>query len=317
MGKKIKLSASKIKTLDNCSWLYYSKYILKVPDISNDGASRGTIVHLIFEVLINPRHRKYATKLQEGAEVVASCEPVRRLIEKHAKRLNVNDDENLSLIYKMVATGLSFDFHCKGSKKLEAEKNFYIEGKDFVINGFIDKTATFKTKTKIVDYKSSKSKFGREELENNLQVLMYSLACYKLTSVIPEVSFLFLRFPRSPEQNAPVLQKDELTGFEQYLSGIAEFLSGFNTEDAEANFAVHGRNRWLCGSDKEHKWICPARKPFEYYTTVNKKGEITSSSFEKIKLNPKKGEKIKENSYEGCPHWNRVAEVDPDDPFNF
>jgi hypothetical protein len=50
---------------------------------------------------------------------------------------------------------------------------------------------------------------------------------------------------------------------------------------------------------------------------VNKKGEITSSSFEKIKLNPKKGEKIKENSYEGCPHWNRVAEVDPDDPFNF
>ena len=31
----------------------------------------------------------------------------------------------------------------------------------------------------------------------------------------------------------------------------------------------------------------------------------------------KKGEKIKENSYEGCPHWNRVAEVDPDDPFNF
>jgi len=50
---------------------------------------------------------------------------------------------------------------------------------------------------------------------------------------------------------------------------------------------------------------------------VNRKGEITSSSFEKTKLNPKKGEKIKENSYEGCPHWNRVESEDPDDPFNF
>ena len=76
MGKKIKLSASKIKTLDNCSWLYHSKYILKVPDISNDGASRGTIVHLIFEVLIKPRHRKYSTKLQEGARGSSRADPL-------------------------------------------------------------------------------------------------------------------------------------------------------------------------------------------------------------------------------------------------
>ena len=49
--EKIKLSASKIKTAEGCSWLYYTKYVLKLPDISNSGASRGTICHLILKIM--------------------------------------------------------------------------------------------------------------------------------------------------------------------------------------------------------------------------------------------------------------------------
>ena len=65
--EKIRLSASKIKTLDSCSWLFFSKYHLKVPDTTNDGASRGTIVHLIFELLLKPKHKKkWDDEIQEG-----------------------------------------------------------------------------------------------------------------------------------------------------------------------------------------------------------------------------------------------------------
>ena len=52
------LSASRIKTLQQCSWKYWCNYILKLPDKSNEGASRGWICHLIFELLGNPRHLK-------------------------------------------------------------------------------------------------------------------------------------------------------------------------------------------------------------------------------------------------------------------
>ena len=34
-----KLSASRIKTAQSCSWLYYCKYKLKLPDKGNDGSS--------------------------------------------------------------------------------------------------------------------------------------------------------------------------------------------------------------------------------------------------------------------------------------
>ena len=51
MSERVTLSASRIKTAQSCSWLYWFKYILKAPDKSNDGAKRGTICHLVFELL--------------------------------------------------------------------------------------------------------------------------------------------------------------------------------------------------------------------------------------------------------------------------
>ena len=103
MTEKIRLSASKIKTLDTCSWLFFSKYHLKVPDTTNDGACRGTIVHLIFELLLKPKHKKkYFAKLKKSPTSILRIKPVNRLLNKHAKRLNVNDKDNMALIYQML-----------------------------------------------------------------------------------------------------------------------------------------------------------------------------------------------------------------------
>lgn len=52
------LSASRIKTLETCSWVYWNNYHTKVPQSQNDGALRGTICHTIFELLLNKRHLK-------------------------------------------------------------------------------------------------------------------------------------------------------------------------------------------------------------------------------------------------------------------
>ena len=43
------LSASRIKTLETCSWSYWCNYHLRVPQKQNEGALRGTVCHLAFE----------------------------------------------------------------------------------------------------------------------------------------------------------------------------------------------------------------------------------------------------------------------------
>ena len=37
--------------MTSCSWLYWCKYHLKLPDKTNDGALKGSIVHLVLECL--------------------------------------------------------------------------------------------------------------------------------------------------------------------------------------------------------------------------------------------------------------------------
>jgi hypothetical protein len=303
---KIRLSASKIKTLDTCSWLFYSKYFLKVPDTTNDGASRGTIVHLIFELLLKPRHKKkYFNKLKKNPTAILRCKPVNKLLTKHTKRLNVNDKDNLSLIYQMLYVGFNHNFFCKGSKSLKEEEHFEIEGDNFVINGFIDKKAFYKNGIDIWDYKSSKSKFSKEEINANYQALMYSLATFKSDGVIPNVKFLFLRFPDNPEQVAPKLSEDELEGFEMFLSELADLLSNYDEDKALDNLAKNSRKyRWLCGSDKPGKWICPVRKPSTFYSLVDKdSGKIYRSAFNKDELKADHKYEIVEKNYDGCPVW--------------
>ena len=80
------LSASKIKTMQSCSWLYWCKYHLKLPEDSNDGASRGSICHLVFECLGNPRHKHHYNKIVKNQSVWKS-KAVKRLIINYAKKI--------------------------------------------------------------------------------------------------------------------------------------------------------------------------------------------------------------------------------------
>ena len=120
-----KLSASRIKVAQTCSWQYWAKYILKLPDKSNDGAKRGSICHLVFECLGNPRHKKHYTKILRSKNIFAS-EPVKRLVLKHARKEQVDDQENIDLIKDMTLNGLNYDFLAKkmaSQQKVFQKKN--------------------------------------------------------------------------------------------------------------------------------------------------------------------------------------------------
>ena len=257
MSKLTPLSASRIKTAQTCSWIYWCKYILKMPDRSNDGASRGSICHLVFECLGNPRHKKHYDAIIKGGSIWHS-KAVGRMVNNYAKHLEVDDDENLQLIDKMTVNGLRYDFfgdtHEQPTHALsEEEFNIVVEEKDkkYSIRGFIDKLFLYSQKHKAIirDFKSSKQVFKGKEVTDNLQNLMYALAVKHLYPeyLKRESEFVFLKFDLSEDLFGNTgsglirmgdMEDSELEGFEYYLSEVQEFIDNFSEEDGLANLAA-------------------------------------------------------------------------------
>lgn len=330
------LSASRIKTLQTCSWQYWCKYHLKLPDKSNEGSLRGTICHAVFENLGNPKHKKHYTRIVKTQNAYASP-PVKRMIEAYAKKHGIDDFENMDLINQMTVEGLNFDFFGdKDGKPTEAisEKDFDIsvteDGKNYRILGFIDKLFLFKRKKQAIirDFKTSKQVFSGKEYTDNMQNLMYCLAVKHL---YPEflkrkMEFLFLKFDCNNEGNCTMepLEDDELEGFEYFLTEVQQIINNFNEVSASKNLAYDKgyldrdagfAGKVVCGraeyagqlkKDGTPMWHCPFKFPRDYYVLVNEKGEWVSSADNKKDLKEKAvgGLKIEKAKYEGCPAFS-------------
>jgi hypothetical protein len=259
MSKKLSvaLSASRIKTAEQCTWTYWCKYKLKLPDKSNDGASRGTICHAIFECLGNPRHKNHYDLIIKNKDIFAS-KSVERMVDIFSKKLKVNDEENISLIKDMTLNGLLYDFFGEDNEHPAdsfSEKDFLIEVDDgsklYKIRGFIDKLFLYKKKSLalIRDFKSSKQVFKGKEVTDNMQDLMYCLAVKHLYPKFlkRKTEFVFLKFDLGSDLLGGLgkglvamedISPEELDGFEHQLTEIQQFLENFDESTAVSNFAA-------------------------------------------------------------------------------
>lgn len=346
MGSRghVPLSASRVKLLKECSWKYWCRYHLHLPDPSNDGAKRGTVCHLIFEVLGNPRHKKHFQSIIRKQDVFASP-AVARLVKKKSKEEGVDDSENLDLIYQMILEGLNHDFYALSFGKPTAsysEEDFDIEvyedGKDYRMRGFLDKLFLFKKKKKAVirDFKTSKSVYSGKEVDDNIQHRFYSLAVKHQYPEYEEhhMEFVFVKFSADVDGVLvmPPIDKYELEGWEYELTAIQERVNNFSEEDAYSSFAFYQgfpkdedgfTGRLLCGFAKYKgqlkvdgtiMWHCPFKFPFDYYVALDEDGRVVSSVFcnEKSKIKELKKEyKLEKRHYAGCPVFNEAEEDDP------
>ena len=304
------LSASRIKTLETCSWSYWCNYHLKLPQKQNEGALRGTVCHLVFEMLVKKKHKKHFNKIFKGNTIKASP-AIHRMVMKHLTQMEnsfdlpMTNEENVELVDDMIVVGLNCDFFGQGGKVDKPEHEFLLENKDpeYRIRGFIDKPIVYKKgkKIKIVDYKSSKYKFRGEELQSNVQAMVYTLAAQKeWPEYSPTVEFQFLRHPRSPLQQLQ-FNKDQLKGLEYYLAHTFQIINNFTEETATTNYAADTKkNSWLC---KVGKWRCPYIDPYPYFVIVDKDGKEINKSLKRSELQNKlkNGQKIKKKKYNGCP----------------
>jgi hypothetical protein len=334
------LSASRIKTLQTCSWQYWCKYHLKMPDTSNHGSLRGTICHAIFENLGNPRHKHHYQKMVKAQDINVSP-PIKRMVTAYAKKYKINDLENLDLINRMTIEGLNYDFFGdKNGKPTESisEKNFDIkvsEGdKNFRILGFIDKLFLFKRKKEAIirDFKTSKRIISGKDYTDNMQHLMYCLAVKYL---YPEylkrtMEFLFVKFDCNTEGSVIMnsLDTDELEGFEYFLTEIQGVINNFTEKTGKSSLAYDKgypakedgfAGKIVCGraeykgqlkKDGTLMWHCPFKFPQTYYAAVDEEGNRVLSAFSTKELkkdleakgfNLLKIEKVK---YDGCPAFS-------------
>jgi len=301
------LSASRIKTLETCSWVYWNNYHAKVPQSQNDGALRGTICHTVFELLLNKRHLKnYKRIIKKNA--IDGDKGVDKLVKKLSAKVKL-DESNYKLLNDMILVGLKNDFFGEGGEIVKPEYDFDITNEEpkYHIKGFIDKPIKIKKEMHIIDYKSSKYKFRGDDLEANIQAMMYSLASKKLWPKLkPIVKFLFLRFPKQPVQEL-IFTDEQIKGFEHYLEHINDYINKFNEESAKANFAIDNqKNKWMC---QVGGWKCPYKDPYKYYVKVNDKGEVIETSLENNFKNIK-GFKVETRDYEGCPKFQSSSKKD-------
>ena len=301
------LSASRIKTLETCSWVYWNNYHAKVPQSQNDGALRGTICHTIFELLLNKRHLKnYKRIIKKNA--IDGDKGVDKLVKKLSAKVKL-DESNYKLLNDMILVGLKNDFFGEGGEIVKPEYDFDITNEEpkYHIKGFIDKPIKIKKEMHIVDYKSSKYKFRGDDLEANIQAMMYSLASKKIWPKLkPIVKFLFLRFPKQPIQEL-IFTDEQIKGFEHYLEHINDYINKFDEESARANFAVDSqKNKWMC---QVGGWKCPYKDPYKYYVKVNEKGEVVETSLEN-NFKDIKGFKVETRDYEGCPKFQSSSKKD-------
>lgn len=301
MNKNI-LSASRIKTLETCSWVYWNNYHQKIPQTQNDGALRGTICHTIFEILLNSKHKKHYNQIIKNNSIRGS-KAVERLVKKLKFKVGL-DGSNFEILDQMIMVGLKSDFFGgEDGKIIQPEYPFEIKNKSpkYHIKGFIDKPVKKKKEMHIIDYKSSKYKFRGDELEANIQAMMYSLASKKLWPKLkPIVKFLFLRFPKQPIQELK-FNDEQIKGFEHYLEHINNYIDNFDEKSANANFAADSdKNKWMC---QIGSWKCPYKDGYEYYVKINKDGQIIESSLKQIE---ETGEEytIEKRLYKGCPKFH-------------
>jgi hypothetical protein len=255
MNKKVKLSASRIKTAQQCSWTYWCKYILKLPDTTNEGASKGWICHLIFETLGAPGNKRDFNKITK-TQSVWSVKSISDMIKEHAKRLGVDDEENMEDMNKMIVNGLGYNFYGDAGGKLKKsfiEKEFNIDVDEpsfkYSIRGFIDQLFLYEDNTAIIrDFKSSKQTFKGKDVTDNLQDLMYSLAVKHLYPEYKSSSeFVFLKFDLSVDLlgatgkgiiQMPSIKDDEIQGFQYELTAIQSYLENYSYKNATSSYAA-------------------------------------------------------------------------------
>jgi hypothetical protein len=280
--KQIRFSASRVKSLLTCSYAFYCKEVLMLPEKVWGRTFVGSCVHSILECLCNPRHKKhYDAIVDKMAKKVAyeKSPVIARFIRIYQWKNPLMTDEMVADINKMLKVALlDTDFFFEGAIKVfEPEFKFEFKVGEATIKGFLDRCAEYPDKIIVRDYKSQRNKFTQDELDENIQALIYQYVMTLNYNKPTEMQFVLLR--HGPKKNDPLnhLQivppppPEAFEGLKLYIQDIYEKLNGFSYEMACSR---------LCEDKGFCQRVCSFHKPFQYWAVREKaNGDIASGHY--------------------------------------
>lgn len=325
----VRLSYSKISTLDTCTLQYYYSYVIGLPQKPNNGSSAGNCLHLVVECLGNPRHKHYIKKIIKKNSI-KSFPSIVKLVEKEARRndLNLKEmaaplkpprvkevEENIfDTIDSMIVFCLNYNENLDDEKIIETEWEFDIKTENFWIKGFSDQMSERISDPEVLvyrDWKGSRETFSKKKLEFSIQALMYFVAArysdkYKKYKK-REFDFVFPRFAArgKAQQTVPNVSEEVLDGFEEYLIYLTRFLADFTTEKALSNTQAgltRARGGGLCYSNKTG-WRCPYYEAMDYWELINSEGKAVKSVLEGKPRPEKENHTWVKKNHDGCMAW--------------
>ncbi len=251
MSNTLRISASSLKALTDCTMAFYYDRILKLPQKQWPRTIIGSLVHSIFECLRNPRHRKHYDLIvhsdKQGVSYQLST-PLARLVNMWQEKYTIEQDL-LTDLNELLHVGLNcIDFHWSaadldpvtGARRVYGpEHAFHMKLADGVeVKGFIDDMAVVNGVMNVRDFKSAKNKPSMAELPNNVQALTYQAYCWLTFGLPARVEFVYLRHgptKRTPTKHLQIVEPASPTviaGFLDYVSHIYGRINQFTLEDA-------------------------------------------------------------------------------------
>ncbi len=300
-----RISASRIKLVNDCSYRFYASEYLKVPEKTWPRTHAGSIVHSVLEALYRDKNRDLHDLVKQEGTIYTS-KALTRLVKMWQSRTKVDDKiiADVDPMAMLVLTETNF-LDVGAIRRFEPEHEFDLTlsngGK---VKGYIDRMAQFPDKWIITDYKSQKNRFETNEVEDSFQSLMYQLYVWKTFGELAEVRYILLRHPPTKKEPSKHIQitmpatPAQLRGFETYITHMWEVVNRFGPKDAVANFKEDDPG--FCRN------VCTYYRPTRYLS-VKKKGTDELVGNFPLDSSPQVGqdEYVTTCTHKGCPKFNR------------
>ena len=303
MANEINISASSLKTLNNCTFKFYCERLLRLPQVSNPKTELGQLCHRILYFLRLKKHLHiYDLIIKNG---IYYYKPLARYIKIYCIKYNISKEIESDLNDLILLALTKINFYHKGAIEIfKPELKFEITIGKYNLKGFIDSGAIYSINDKkealLYDYKSQSVRFSKKELEDELQSTVYQYYIYTKYKIPCSVEFVMLRhegtkrLPNKHIQRIEPKSEDELKGFEKYLEYIGNIINNFGYDDAIGSF---------CNNENFCKYICQFKSSFDYKILLDSAGKILKMVRMEEKLEAKAGERIEVKRYSGCPKW--------------
>lgn len=295
----MKVSPSRIKALELCSYKFYLNEVLRLPEREHPKATLGKLAHRIFELILAKKRAAKLKRFMGTKPPFLSVYPgIPRFARAYARANNIPYDWDEMNGMLMVAF-LALDPHYHPDWVYHTEKRYEIDFGDFVISGVIDLLIEKSDCFVILDLKSQGIRFTEAEKEGNAQASCYQLYVDETYHKPARVEFVMLRHPptsRTPDKHLQIVEPRSAAqhaGFKVYLKEMYKTFNRFSLADAHANFCD---KKYFC--DK----VCQFRKPFAYEALMDDKGLVSNHFPGEAVEDPT--QRIEQRQFKGCPRFN-------------